>query len=223
MFSQVRGVVGDFIWGGKATPAWAKVKWDTFTLPIAKGGLGIIDPKTQSKALIAKLLVRGLAPGGEPWKELIRHHADQTKLLVHKKGLNTLDINWIFVAPKLKRTPCSMWKSILGAWINVRLGLTKENPTSRAEMLRQPLFGNPSFTNTKGLPLGVSVQSEGCAFARSGHTRVRDLWNQEAQDWKNLSNLRMHFHASNRASKDIILESIPRRPDSFSSCAQPGD
>jgi len=33
----------------------------------------------------------------------------------------------------------------------------------------------------------------------------------------------MHFHASNKASKDIILESIPRRPDSFSSWAQPGD
>jgi hypothetical protein len=46
MCSQVRGVVRNFIWGGKATPAWAKVKWDTLTLPIAKGGLGIIDPKT---------------------------------------------------------------------------------------------------------------------------------------------------------------------------------
>jgi hypothetical protein len=33
----------------------------------------------------------------------------------------------------------------------------------------------------------------------------------------------MHFHVSNRASKDIILESIPRRPDSFNSYAQPGD
>jgi len=118
-----------------------------------------------------------------------------------------------------------MWKSILGAWINVRLGLTEEDPTSRAEMLRQPLFGNPSFTNIRGLLLGVSGQSEGCAFARSRHTRVKYLWNQEAQDWKNLSNLRMHFHASNRASKDIIFESIPRQPDSFSSRAraQPSD
>ncbi len=69
----------------------------------------------------------------------------------------------------------------------------------------------------------MNSQSEGCAFARSGHTKVRDLWNQEAQDWKNLSDLRMHFHASNRASKDIILESIPRWPDSFSSLAQPDD
>jgi len=70
-----------------------------------------------------------------------------------------------------------MWKSILGAWINVRPGLTKEDPTSKAEMLRQPLFGNPSFTNTRGLSLGMSSQNEGCAFVRSGHTRVRDLWN----------------------------------------------
>jgi hypothetical protein len=85
MCSQVRGVVRNFIWGGKATLAQAKVKWDTLTLPIAKGGLGIINPKTQSEALLAKLLVRGLAPGGEPWKELIRHHADQTKLPVHGK------------------------------------------------------------------------------------------------------------------------------------------
>jgi len=119
MCSQVRGVVRNFIWGGKAAPSQAKVKWDTLTLPIAKGGLGIIDPKTQSEALLAKLLVWGLAPGEEPWKELIRHHTDQTKLPIHNKGPDTLDMNWIFVAPKLKRTPCSMWKNIFGAWINV--------------------------------------------------------------------------------------------------------
>ncbi len=96
------------------------MKWDTLTLPIAKGGLGIIDPKSQSEALLAKLLVRGLAPRGEPWKELIRHHADQTKLPIHGKGLNTTNIHWIFAPLKLKREPCSMWKSILGAWMSIR-------------------------------------------------------------------------------------------------------
>jgi hypothetical protein len=216
-------VVRNFIWGGKVAPSRAKVKWDTLTLPIAKGGLGIIDPKTQSEALLAKLLVRGLAPSGEPWKELIRHHADQTKLPVHGKGPDTPDINMIFTAPKLKRTPCSMWKNILRAWINVRPGLTKEDLANRAELLRQPLFGYPSLTNSRGLPLGVNSQNEGCAFASSGHTRIRDLWNREAQEWKNLSDLGMHFHASNRASKDIILKSIPRRPDSFNPWAQPSD
>jgi hypothetical protein len=46
MCSQVCEVVRNFIWGGKVAPSRAKVKWDTLTLPIAKGGLGIIDPKT---------------------------------------------------------------------------------------------------------------------------------------------------------------------------------
>ncbi len=66
MCSQVRGVVRNFIWNGKAANARAKVKWETLVLLVPQGGLGIIDPKTQSKALLAKLLVKGLAPGGEP-------------------------------------------------------------------------------------------------------------------------------------------------------------
>jgi hypothetical protein len=78
-----------------------------------------------------------------------------------------------------------------------------------AEMLRQPLFGNPSFTNTNDAPLGVSGQNKGCAFARLGCTRVKDMWNQETNEWKSLFKLRMHFHASNRSGKDIITDNIP--------------
>jgi hypothetical protein len=37
-----------------------KVKWDFFTLPIYEGGLGIIDLKVQTEALLAKLVVCGL-------------------------------------------------------------------------------------------------------------------------------------------------------------------
>jgi hypothetical protein len=72
----VREVTRNFIWNGKDALAHAKVKWDTLVLPTPQGGLGIIDPKTQSEALLAKLLVRGLALGGEPWKELVRHKVD---------------------------------------------------------------------------------------------------------------------------------------------------
>jgi hypothetical protein len=76
MCCQVRGVIRNFIWGGKDALARAKVKRDTLALPIALGGLGVTDPKSQSEALLAKLFVRGLAPGEEPWKELVRHKAD---------------------------------------------------------------------------------------------------------------------------------------------------
>jgi hypothetical protein len=115
MCYQVRGVVRNFIWSGKAINARAKVKWEILVLPTSQGGLGIIDPKTQSEALLAKLLIRGLEPGGEPWKELLRHKANQVMLPVHGLCPVTQDINWLFVATKLKRPPTSLWKSILSA------------------------------------------------------------------------------------------------------------
>ena len=34
-------------------------------LPIAQGGLGIIDPEMQRRALLTKFIVRGLFPGNE--------------------------------------------------------------------------------------------------------------------------------------------------------------
>jgi hypothetical protein len=111
----VKGVIINFIWGGKDAPARAKVKWDTLALPTAQGGLGVTNPKSQSEALLVKLLVRGLAPGGEPWKKLMRHKADQTRLPVHGKGPSNPDFNWLLTARKLKRLQCSMWKNIVGA------------------------------------------------------------------------------------------------------------
>ncbi len=90
-------------------------KWDMLVLPTAQWGLGIIEPKTQSEALLAKLLVRRLASGGEPWKELVRHKADQIILPIHDKGPNIADINWLFAASKFKRIHSSMWKSLVKA------------------------------------------------------------------------------------------------------------
>lgn len=57
MCNQIRGVVRNFIWGGRASKIQAKIKWDSLTFPLFNGGLGIIDPKIQCKALLAKLLV----------------------------------------------------------------------------------------------------------------------------------------------------------------------
>jgi hypothetical protein len=65
MCSQIRGIVRNFIWSGKASNARAKVKWETLVLPTAQGRLGIIDLKIQSETLLAKLFVKGLAPGGD--------------------------------------------------------------------------------------------------------------------------------------------------------------
>jgi hypothetical protein len=124
-------------------------------------------------------------------------------------GLDTSDVNWIFAAPKLKRIPCSMWKSIVGAWLKVRPGLGKAAPTCTAEILRQPIFGNPLILNQLGAPLGLSGISEGNAFARAGCTRVKDLWNQAGQEWKSLAELGMNYHVANKKCKETFIASIP--------------
>ncbi len=86
MCDQIRRFIRNFIWGGKEVPARTKVRWDTLTLPTSQGGLGVTDPKAQSKALLAKLFIRGLVPNGEPWKELVHHNADKMRLPIHGKG-----------------------------------------------------------------------------------------------------------------------------------------
>ncbi len=154
---------------------------------------------------------------------MVRHKANQIRLPVHGKGPNSPDINWLFAAPKFKRIQCSMWKNIIGAWLNVRPGLTETNPTNAAETLRQPIFGNPSIINTSGTLLGIGGLREGCAFARSKCSRVKDLWNSKDNEWKSLSELGMNFHASNKRCKDIITTNIPWRPNEYTNHIQVGD
>ncbi len=208
MIAQIRGVIRNFIWGGKDALARAKVNCETLMLLAAQGGLRIIDPKAQSEALLAKLLIRGLAPGGEPWKELIQNKVDQIRLPVHNKGPDIPDVNWIFAAPKLKRIQCSMWKNIIGAWMKVRPGLTEADPTNTVEILKQPIFENPLVLNEREIPLGLGGLSEGSAFTRAGCTRTKDLWNPGEQKWKSLAELGMNYHASNKKCKDTIIGSI---------------
>jgi len=134
------------------------------------------------EALLAKFFLRGLAPGGEPWKELVWHNADQTRLPVHGKGPSNPDLNWLLAVPKLKRLKCSMWKSIVRAWLNVRPDLIKSDLTNPDEVLKQPIFGNPSILNSRGFPLGVGGVSKGNAFAQSGCSQIKDIWNDATKD-----------------------------------------
>jgi hypothetical protein len=97
---------------------------------------------------------------------------------------NIPDINWLFAAPKLKQTKCSFWKSILGSWLNVKVGLAKSESTSLVEVLRHPIFSNPLILNTIDLPLGVCGLSEARAIANSDCTRIKDLWDPEGRAWK---------------------------------------
>jgi hypothetical protein len=118
----------------------------------------------------------------------------------------------MFAAKKLKRPPTSLWKSILHAWMSVRSGLCKSEPTNSTKTLRQPVFGNPLIVNQEGRPLGLYGRNEGNSLANAGCSRVRDFWNSEEKVWKGFSDLGVSFHPSNKRNRDLIIASIPWDP-----------
>ena len=68
---KLQCLVRNFIWGAPlGARIVAKVAWSVLIRPIREGGLGLIDPLLQSKALLAKHVVRGFMPGNELWKKL---------------------------------------------------------------------------------------------------------------------------------------------------------
>jgi len=144
-------------------------------------------------------------------------------LPMHGLGPTTQNINWMFAATKLKRPPTSLWKSIFSVWMNVRPGLSKTEPTNAAEVLRQPVFGNPLITNQDNKPLGFSGRSEGNALVNAGHSKVGNFWDPETNSWKNLSALGMSSHASNKLNRDLIVASIPWNPATSNSKPLIGD
>ena len=55
--------------------AQAKVVWHALTSPESRGGMGHInDPLSQSKSLLAKIVVRELQPRDDCWKVLLKLH-----------------------------------------------------------------------------------------------------------------------------------------------------
>ena len=71
--SQVQRLIRNFLWGSKdGSYVRAKVSWKVITATKEEGGLGLIDPLLQCKAFLGKFIIRGLLPGGETWKKILR-------------------------------------------------------------------------------------------------------------------------------------------------------
>jgi hypothetical protein len=129
----------------------------------------------------------------------------------------------MFATTKLKRPPTSLWKNILHAWMSVRPGLCKLEPTNSAKILRQPVFGNPLIVNQESKPLGLSDKSEGNSLANTGCSKVQDFWDPEEKDWKGLSALGVSFHPANKRNKDLIIASIPWDPATSNNVPSAGE
>ena len=178
--SQVQRLIRNFLWsGGDGSAARAKVAWSVITLPTARGGLGVIDPACQSRALLGKLVVRGLLPGSEPWKELLLHRLRQCT--PRTGGPWQPEIRWLFAEMRrvglTRRSEDRFACSLLRTWELLRPALEQVPPSSTEEILRQPLVWNPLVRTVRGHLVGSRPHVSWGAMA-GGPARTFWDWQQ---------------------------------------------
>lgn len=107
-----------------------------------------MDPACQSRALLGKLIVRGLLPGAEPWKEFLVHRlSSRADAPLWQEGLGQTEIRWIFTEMRRvgysRRTENKFSCSLLRTWEQLRPALIQSASACMEEVQRQPLIWNP--------------------------------------------------------------------------------
>ena len=162
---QLQRLIRNYLWSGNdGSHARAKVSWSTIVKPLDQGGLGIVDPLQQSKALMAKLVIRGLLPGSEPWKQLLFYELQ--RFCPKTGGDWTPSARWAFMEHN-KLAIATSWEDrfarcVLKAWKDISRDLVKTLPKTESEFCRQPLIWNSWLTDLRGQMLGKRTK---CAWA----------------------------------------------------------
>ena len=155
---KLQRLVRNFIWGASlGSRAVAKVSWSVLIRPISEGGLGLIDPMLQSKALLAKHVVRAFMPGDELWKKLWLWYLSNIKPTIGGQWQDSF--RWLFnfdfpIKPQSVGSR-KFFTGILRAWKDIREALLFQLPSTEVQFLRQPLLWNPLFTDNSGCVLGI--------------------------------------------------------------------
>ena len=155
---KVQSLIRNFLWGGKnGSRAVAKVAWDVLIRPKSQGGLALIDPLIQSRALLTKFVVRGLLLGTEAWKGML---LNQLMQLSPKTGGNWLpSLKWMFLTdtrtPRQNLTSNIFLLGIVRAWDAVKIFLRKERPNIWNGWMNQLLLANSLVRDSTGNVLGL--------------------------------------------------------------------
>ena len=205
----VRATVRNYIWSGKKESfARARVKWATAVLPIVRDGVKILDPQWQASALLVKLLVRGMTPGYEPWKSLVRYRVSQTRQ--SRRGKWPSHANWMMNNHHPAKQGSSMWQGVMKAWNTIQSGLEQQPPTCWTEIMRQPLYGNRLLTSEEGIQWGTEARSKMRMWPDKGISALQDIVKSDGQGWKTFQDL--HRIRRTRAAPQLyakLVQSIP--------------
>jgi hypothetical protein len=182
--AKVTALIWNYIWlgedGSRRCPA--KVAWSSLILSKQAGGIKLIDPELQMKALLVKLFVRGLVPGTAPWKSLILHRIDT--LSPKRGGQWPSNRHYLLFAYNTRRNGSELWQGLWKAWVDIRCGLKFQQPASTDEVSRQPIFWNGEILDSTGKMLGDAPYAFGCLWAKKHIFTIQNLWDTERNTWK---------------------------------------
>jgi len=156
--------------------------WNACIRPLSERGVKLLDPQIQTQALLAKMVVRGLTPGNEPWKALLRYKIRIGRPLGDAKWPESP--NWLFYSKGVRKNNHStLVDACIKAFISVRGNLTTVEPGEAEGKLRQQLFGNPLIVEEENIPLGMGEKIGLHLWAKGGIGKVSDIWDVEREDW----------------------------------------
>lgn len=134
-----------------------------------------------NKSLLAKLIVRGLTPGLEPWKILLRHRLETTRAKHY--GTWHPSAHWIMDNKPVITTGSQLWKSTFTAWQSIMSSLTPLAPQHRDEILREPLYGNPRLVDVEGRTWGSDKDDRLINWSHKVVHTLNDIWDEEKGSW----------------------------------------
>lgn len=209
---KARAMVRNFIWGGDASKnSRARVRWDSAILPIAHGGIKIFDPYAQASALLAKLISRGLEPGPEPWKVLLRHKVGQIRRM--HKGPWGPDAEWLLTARRIKDQGSPLWRGVWSSWLEVRPGINRTPPTNQEEAQRHSIFLNPFLSSTDIIQWGDDEDPRAgvfCNWSIKNITKLKHLRTEDQSRWLDMAEIRNRTRSFNIPEiRRELIDSVP--------------
>ena len=93
---QVQRLIHNYIWGGKSGQnKRPKVAWEVLITLRRNGGLGLVDPESQCKALLSKFMCRPMLPMQGFWSQLMMHRLSTMCLTIG--GVWKPSLRWAFI------------------------------------------------------------------------------------------------------------------------------
>ncbi|GBG65422.1 hypothetical protein CBR_g50782 [Chara braunii] len=211
---KIRRAAAQYLWkpeGKEGEGFISKVAWDKVTLPKREGGLGIIDPEKQNVALLGKWIQKACTQSDRrSWVSVVEYVLQQEFKLKRSEDVWTCLQLPSFLNRRPKSSIVAEWWI---AWKKLR-SATREAPSTREDVLGQPLFENTAIIQADGSWFSAAGQpgNFGRLWVEKGISKVADIWSDDTREWKSDGELRRELRRVRGLSDKLerLTEAIPK-------------